>query len=128
MAWDWKVFCKETTTGDIIAGCFGKGGDQTYLNWILSAGRDENELHSRKPTLTINNVFGMLRACECGLGLASLPDYLGGTNPALKRVLPALEGPSFTAYFVYPEELRASKRVAVFRDFLLEKVAAQPVW
>jgi glutamate/aspartate transport system permease protein len=37
MAWDWKVFCKETTTGDIIAGCFGKGGDQTYLNWILSA-------------------------------------------------------------------------------------------
>jgi DNA-binding transcriptional LysR family regulator len=98
------------------------------LNWILSAGRDENELHSRNPTLTINNVFGMLRACECGLGLASLPDYLGGTNKALKRVLPALEGPSFTAYFVYPEELRASKRVAVFRDFLLEKVAAQPVW
>ena len=37
MAWDWKVFCKETTTGDVIAGCFGKGGDQTYLNWILSA-------------------------------------------------------------------------------------------
>ncbi len=37
MAWDWQVFCKETTTGDIIAGCFGKGGDQTYLNWIFSA-------------------------------------------------------------------------------------------
>jgi glutamate/aspartate transport system permease protein len=37
MAWDWQVFCKETTTGDVIAGCFGKGGDQTYLNWILSA-------------------------------------------------------------------------------------------
>ena len=37
MAWDWQVFCKETTTGDVIAGCFGKGGDQTYLNWIFSA-------------------------------------------------------------------------------------------
>ena len=37
MAWDWQVFCKETTTGEQIAGCFGKGGDQTYLNWILSA-------------------------------------------------------------------------------------------
>ena len=37
MAWDWQVFCKETTTGEVIAGCFGKGGDQTYLNWILSA-------------------------------------------------------------------------------------------
>ena len=98
------------------------------LNWILSAGRDEDEVHSRKPTLIINNVFGMLRACECGLGLASLPDYLGSTNPNLKVVLPDLEGPTFTAYFVYPEELRASKRVAVFRDFLLEKVAAQTVW
>jgi DNA-binding transcriptional LysR family regulator len=44
------------------------------------------------------------------------------------RVLPELDGPSFTGYFVYPEELRNSKRVAVFRDFLLEKVAQQPVW
>ena len=37
MAWDWQVFCKETTSGDQIAGCFGRGGDVTYLNWILSA-------------------------------------------------------------------------------------------
>jgi glutamate/aspartate transport system permease protein len=37
MAWDWQVFCKETTTGEVVAGCFGKGGDQTYVNWILSA-------------------------------------------------------------------------------------------
>jgi DNA-binding transcriptional LysR family regulator len=98
------------------------------LNWILAAGRDDDDLQSRKPTITINNVFGMLRACEEGLGLASLPDYLSGTAATLERVLPEIEGPSFTAYFVYPEELRASKRVAVFRDFLLEKVAAQPVW
>jgi glutamate/aspartate transport system permease protein len=37
LAWDWQVFCKETATGEQIAGCFGKGGDITYLNWILSA-------------------------------------------------------------------------------------------
>lgn len=37
MAWDWQIFCKETATGEQIAGCFGKGGDQTYLNWLLSA-------------------------------------------------------------------------------------------
>lgn len=98
------------------------------LNWILTAGRDEDEVHGRPAALTINNVYGMLRACESGLGLASLPDYLGSPSPQLVRVLPELEGPHFTAYFVYPEELRASKRVAVFRDFLLEKVAAHPVW
>ena len=37
MAWDWQIFCRETATGEQIAGCFGKGGDQTYLDWLLSA-------------------------------------------------------------------------------------------
>ena len=37
-------------------------------------------------------------------------------------VLPELKGPNIDAYFVYPEELRHSKRVAVFRDFLLGRV------
>ncbi|HVZ45379.1 MAG TPA: amino acid ABC transporter permease [Ramlibacter sp.] len=40
MAWDWQVFCKETTTGEVISGClagFAKGQDQTYLNWLITA-------------------------------------------------------------------------------------------
>ncbi len=109
-------------------------GDETQppvgsLNWITTAGRDPgDERPPRRAVLRINNVYGMLRATERGVGLASLPDYLASTSYRLERVLPELEGPSFTAYFVYPSELRASKRVAVFRDFLLEKVAEQPVW
>jgi len=35
--WNWQIFCKETTSGDVVAGCFGHGGDITYLNWIISA-------------------------------------------------------------------------------------------
>jgi glutamate/aspartate transport system permease protein len=37
LAWEWQVFCKETTSGEQVASCFGRGGDTTYLNWILSA-------------------------------------------------------------------------------------------
>jgi glutamate/aspartate transport system permease protein len=37
LAWDWQVFCKETTSGEVVAGCFGRGGDLTYLDWIISA-------------------------------------------------------------------------------------------
>jgi len=40
MAWEWRVFCKETTTGEYIPGClssFASGNDQTYLNWIITA-------------------------------------------------------------------------------------------
>jgi DNA-binding transcriptional LysR family regulator len=99
------------------------------LNWVLIAGRDENDSRSpRRAALTINNVFGMLRAAERGLGVASLPDYLGAGSPRLVRLLPELEGPFFDAYFVYPEELRASKRVGVFRDFLLRKISEQANW
>ncbi len=37
MVWDWQVFCKETTSGSAVASCFGRGGDITYLDWLLSA-------------------------------------------------------------------------------------------
>ena len=99
------------------------------LNWILMAGRNDDETAApRRARLMVNNIYGMLRAAERGFGVVSLPDYLGSTSRRLVRVLPELEGPTFDAYFVYPEELRMSKRVGVFRDFLLRKVAAQPVW
>lgn len=113
----------------LIAYGDDRGVPVASLNWVLVAGRDEEDGRDpRKATLKVNNVFGMLRAAESGLGLASLPDYLGSASGRLQRVLPHIEGPSFTAYFVYPEELKTSKRVAVFRDFLLQKVAEQPVW
>jgi DNA-binding transcriptional LysR family regulator len=60
---------------------------------------------------------------ESGLGLAPLPDFVAAEHPTLIRVLPEMAGPPNEAYFVYPEELRSSKRISVFRDFLLRKVA-----
>lgn len=99
------------------------------LNWILEAGRDEDDPRPpREPALSINNVYGMLRAAQKAAGIASLPDYLGMISNRLVRVLPQLEGPSFDVYFVYPEEMRASARIGVFRDFLLRKMGEQQVW
>jgi glutamate/aspartate transport system permease protein len=37
MAWNWQVFCRETTSGETVVGCFGRGADETYLNWIVTA-------------------------------------------------------------------------------------------
>lgn len=97
------------------------------LNWPVSAGQDDSA-PLRKPAMTVNNVIAMLRAAEASFGIASLPDYLVGVNERLERVLPDVAGPSFTAFFVYPEELRDSTRVAVFRDFLLEKISSEVEW
>jgi glutamate/aspartate transport system permease protein len=37
MSWDWQVFCEDTITREATQGCFGQGGDITYLDWLLSA-------------------------------------------------------------------------------------------
>ena len=73
--------------------------------------------------LTINNLYGILRAVEAGVGIAGLADFYGRESCSLVRVLPELEGPGYDAFFVYPEELKGSSRIKVFRDFLVRKVA-----
>lgn len=90
------------------------------LNWLLEIDPDNPAM---RPVLTVNNVYGILRAVESGLGIAALPDFLAREIPNLVRVLPDHAGPSFSAFFVYPEELRDSRRIAVFRDFLIRKMA-----
>ncbi len=73
--------------------------------------------------MRVNNVYAIGQAVGGGLGMASLPDYMVHGNPDMVRVLPELNGPKVETYFVYAEELRHSKRIAVFRDFLVRKVA-----
>ncbi len=92
------------------------------VNWAQRVGRDDTP--PRKPALTVNNVFAMMRAVEAGLGIADLPDYMGSVSPQLVKVLPELSGPAFDLYFIYPSDLRRSARIAAFRDFLTAEVAS----
>jgi DNA-binding transcriptional LysR family regulator len=91
------------------------------VNWLLREG--SSELAPRTVVLRVNNVYGIFRAVESGLGIASLPDYLARESTKLELVFPDLNVRTTDVYFTYPEELRHSKRIAVFRDFLLRKVA-----
>ncbi len=91
------------------------------VNWLLKAGKKSGR--PRRPALTLNNVYGILRAVQSGAGLGTLPEFMGDGLTDLVQILPEREGPHFEAYFVYPEELRASKRIQVFREYLLRKVA-----
>jgi len=91
------------------------------VNWLLRVGTKPGQ--RRQPTLTVNNVYAVMRAVQSGLGIGTLPEFMVQGATDLVQVLPELEGPKIDAYFVYPEELRNSKRIQVFRDFLLRKVA-----
>lgn len=91
------------------------------INWLLEAGARPGV--KRRPILNVNNIYGMYRAAQTGVGIAALPDYMAHEDQNLVRVLAELEGQTINAYFVYPEELRHSKRVTVFRDFLIQRIA-----
>ncbi len=99
MAWNWQVFCKETTTGETVTGCFGRGGDETYLNWIVSAWGW---------TLTVS-LFALLVALLTGLAIGTirtLPDKpwlvrFGNAWVELFRNIPLLVQ-IFLWYFVIP--------------------------
>jgi len=90
------------------------------INWLAEAGCKPGQ--SRRPLLEVNSLHGILLAVRSGLGIGVLPDYMHAETEGLVRVLPEVKAPRVDAYFVYPEELRNSKRVAVFRDFLLAQL------
>lgn len=75
-------------------------------------------------TLTVNNYFGVLQGVLNHLGIGVLPDYLTEDFPHLVRVFPDVESTEVPVFLAYPEELRHSKRVSVFRDFVLEEIFA----
>jgi len=101
-------------------------GDRTALpnaapvNWLTTLGR--NGAAPRDAVLKVNNVYGILRAVESGLGIGALPDYLVKAHHALVPVLTDERSPTYDTYFVYPEELRNSSRITAFRDFLLQEI------
>lgn len=87
------------------------------INWVLSAGAQKKRI----PILRINSIYGVLQAVKSGLGIAALPDYLVQGSMNVIRILENIEGPEFPAYFVYTQELRNSKRIAAFKDFIISE-------
>jgi len=91
------------------------------INWLAETGRRPG--NPRRALLEVNSTHAVLLAIRSGLGIGALPDFAMVDNTDLVRILPDLKGPKIDVFFVYPEELRNSKRVAVFRDFLLARLA-----
>lgn len=89
-------------------------------NWLFRiAGVDPSQSNR---LIMMNSLYAIQRAAESHAGIAALPQYMIRSNPALVPILPELERSSVDMYFVYPEERRHSKRIAIFRDFLLENL------
>ena len=111
MSWEWQVFCQDTITEEVGASCFGKNGDITYLDWMLSAWgwTVSVSLLSLLIALVVGAVIGTLR---------TLPDSpwtvrLGNAWVELFRNIPLLVH-IFVWYHVVPSIFPAMKSLPGF--------------
>jgi DNA-binding transcriptional LysR family regulator len=89
----------------------------SVIRWLETAGRDGKE--PRVPVFRANNVVALKYAIRAGIGLGLIPDYLTEEETELVPVLNEVQLPTMPIIFVYPEELKTSKKVQVLRDFLV---------
>ena len=106
---DHRLICQNTDSAQVSAGV-------TLIQQLM--------MQPIRSTLTVNNYFGVLQAVLSDLGIGVLPDYLTADFPDLVRVLPDIRSAEVPVYLAYPEELRHSRRIAAFRDFVLEEIFA----
>lgn len=104
-----RLICQHSGTSQVAAGA-------RLVAELLS--------HDIPSTLTVNNYFGVLQGVLNHLGIGVLPDYLTEDFPHLVRVLPNVGSDEVPVYLAYPEELRHSKRVAAFREFVMDEIMA----
>ncbi len=104
---DHRMICQNTDAPQVSAGAALVQHLMTYNPHSL---------------LTVNNYFGVLQGVLHNLGIGILPDYVAHEQPRLERILPEIESADVPVFLAYPEELRQSKRIAAFRDFVQEEI------
>jgi DNA-binding transcriptional LysR family regulator len=87
------------------------------IGWLETAGREG--LEPRVPALRANSVVALKYAIRAGIGIGMIPDYMTAEENDLVSVLNETSPPTLPILFVYPEELKTSKKVQVLRDFLV---------
>jgi glutamate/aspartate transport system permease protein len=110
MAWDWQVFCKDIIDKEVVSGCFGKGGELTYLDWMLSAWgwTLSVALSALVIALVVGSLMGILRTTPNKWLVA-----LGNTWTELFRNIPLLVQ-IFLWNYVVPEFITPLKSLPPF--------------
>jgi DNA-binding transcriptional LysR family regulator len=97
----------------------GSGAPYPQVNWLF----ETPEAKHFVPHFKCNSLLALRTAVKQGMGIAALPEYLIHRSRHISRVLPDVSGPVTQAYYIYPVELKNSKRIAVFRNFVTQKIA-----
>jgi DNA-binding transcriptional LysR family regulator len=96
--------------------------DRHRLNWLLTIGKENKR--PRKPIFEVSSIYGIAKATEVGMGIASLPDWMEFEMIALTEILSQLEGPEMSISLCFNYELRNDPRIKAFKDFMLKEAEA----
>ena len=91
----------------------------TSLNWLETVGRKDKT--SRTAVFSASSVVALKYAVQAGIGIGMIPDYMTEEESDLVPLLTEHSPPPLPMLFVYPEELKTSKKVQVLRDFLVSQ-------
>jgi DNA-binding transcriptional LysR family regulator len=107
---------KDLKTHKIIT--YGKAPEYLKeINWLENITQE----YKIKPIVRIANINALLRAASAGIGIVLLPDYLVSDDDNLIQIVFNEKLPEIDTYLTYAEERKNSKRIAVFREFIIEK-------
>lgn len=104
-----RLICQNVTSAQVSASA-------AMTNMLLS--------YDLPHLLFVNNYFGVLQGVLNHLGIGILPDYVVEDFPDLVRIMPEEESTEIPVFLAYPEELRQSKRISAFRDFVQDEIIA----
>jgi len=102
-----RLLCQRTDSAQIFAGA-------NFVKHLLTYGISQ--------TMTVNNYYGVLQGVSHDLGIGALPDYVTQNVEGLIEVLPGFQSNEVPVYLAYPSELRQSRRIAAFRDFVQDEI------
>lgn len=89
-------------------------------NWLLE--KANIEIEKNPNVVQINSISAILNAVKGGVGIAVLPNFMIKDDQDIVPILKDVKGEKVDMYFVYPQERKHSKRIALFRDFILKLV------
>ncbi|MBA3814715.1 MAG: LysR family transcriptional regulator [Alphaproteobacteria bacterium] len=104
---------------------FGHPESHPYgdVNWILTLGMPEGELH--EPVYTSNSVESLIDAAKKGIGIVgSYEIYSILKSAQLKNILPNIKDLPLKEYFIYPDYLKNDKTIKEIKEYLREKISS----
>ena len=91
-----------------------------HTDWIFNLAAIDKYTYDK--ALLINSMWGIAELVNTHTGIACLPEFIINDYPHIQIIMTDYAPPPSDLFFVYPEQRRNSKRIAVFRDFILDVV------